>query len=757
MPFAFGVDEPVMVQACGTRHIVRAGLDPAGQLRQNHHKEPIEETEPGTIIRLALPNDAFHWVDVGRWVKAFALFNPHAEIHFSENGKSSKHGNHSASKTSISYHPTVNFLNGWRKFLPTDNTSPWWYDENALARLIFAHIAHARHHDGPDIHLRDFVRQFRGLTNRSQAKLVCDRFPEINRLSDFEDLEGRIGDLLSAMKEVVQTQPRPALLGFIGKDHFERCFTQWGRRCLRLWYRRVEQTHEGLPYFVEVAVAETQESCGAVFTGVNFSPTFDDPLTGTELVCQKFRSFGFSGFLERAHALPNCDDDQPVTTAAALHIVCPHLSIQDKGKTRVDLPDAIVDCIGDMLWKVIKNLYREGERRRRDAAKQERADEERQRGNGERMALNQAVELVMAEAVNKATGNGTFPVSAHTLFYSVRPLVQQYNADRQLKSSYFEQDLLPAYQRKHGAIPGLYYEARGTLYEPHTGLTVALGTREVSDYRFPSWLYDKILYIEKQGLWPVFEQARLAERFDMAIVAGEGYATEACRVLFAHAEKGRRFKLAVLHDSDPYGYNIARTLRAETARMPGYKVEVVDIGLKLAQALEMGLQTETYTRKKALPGGLELTTLEQEYFVGRRSGELWIAQRVELNALDGPAMIEYAVQRLETAGFRTKVVPDNDSLPALARELYLAEAGKEIDTLLNDLLQREAMVQELATQLADKAKLGGARNWILQALKRDDRLSWRAALQERLRDMLERQTGLRDMVRQRAARYLAAT
>src|SRR5262249_17805348 len=209
----------------------------------------------------------------------------------------------------------------------------------------------------------------------------------------------------------------------------------------------------------------------------------------------------------------------------------------------------------------------------------------------------------------------------------------------QLQSSYFEQDLLPAYEREHGPIllpdgrPAIYREARGTLYEPHTGKAVALGTCDVEDYRFPSWLFDKILFIEKQGLWPVFQDARLAERYDMAIVAGEGYATEACRVLFRNADKDRDYQLFVLHDADPFGYNIARTLREETARMPGYRVGVIDIGLGLQDALDRGLETEEFTRQKALPAALQLSGLEAEYFTGRPAGpKSWIARRVELNA-----------------------------------------------------------------------------------------------------------------------------
>ena len=86
----------------------------------------------------------------------------------------------------------------------------------------------------------------------------------------------------------------------------------------------------------------------------------------------------------------------------------------------------------------------------------------------------------------------------------------------------------------------------------------------------------------------------------MAIISAEGYASEAARVLFAQADKEQHYQLFVLHDADPHGYNIARTLAEETARMPEHSVEIIDLGFKLEEALELGLLTETFTRKIAL-------------------------------------------------------------------------------------------------------------------------------------------------------------
>ena len=90
----------------------------------------------------------------------------------------------------------------------------------------------------------------------------------------------------------------------------------------------------------------------------------------------------------------------------------------------------------------------------------------------------------------------------------------------------------------------------------------------------------------------------------MAMVGSEGYATEAIRILFDKADKNTDYTLFVMHDADPYGYNIARTLQEETDRMPGYHIDIIDLGLNLQEALDMGLLTETFPRKQALAAKL---------------------------------------------------------------------------------------------------------------------------------------------------------
>ena len=509
----------------------------------------------------------------------------------------------------------------------------------------------------------------------------------------------------------------------------------------RSWYRKVSLELPDFPFSFEVALAETERP-GSFFSAINFSPTFEDPFASTPLSGPNFTAYGALGFLYQAHASPMPRWDEPgLHVAAAVHLVCPSPTFLDRGKTRLKLPPGAAQRIAETLWGAGKELYREGERRRKNAARQERADRQRQVDHHETWSLKDAVFQVLLEALQRATGDDLYPVSSRTLFYQVRPLVQGHTS-RELDYTYFSQQLLTEYQQAYGKIDRLYYDPRGVLYEPHSGRTVQLGTREVESYRFPHWLYNKIIYVEKRGLWPILQEARLAERYDMAVVAAEGYSTEACRMLFQDADHRQGFQLFVLHDSDIDGYNIARTLREETRRMPGYQVEVIDLGLRLEDALHLGLATEEANRKKALPEGLELNEVEQRYFQGRQSGKnSWVYQRIELNAMSAPQLVEYVETQLRRAGASGKVIPSDDQLPELAAERYRSAVSQWVDEKVARLLSLDSIKAQVADGLASRVELAQARRWVEEGFERDSALSWREAVDRGLEGLLQSHAG----------------
>ncbi len=638
----------------------------------------------------------------------------------------------------------------FKKVVPTDPIPAHWYDVEALEQLIGAHNAQAR--DGAkDLPLGEFVRNnFRGLASTRKAKEVARHLPWISRLSDFEKHPRRAVEVLLYQMQRLSTPPSHAILGAVGPEHFEEYFEEcYGVE--RFWYKHAKGEMHGLPYRFEVAVAQTLLP-GDLFTAVNYSPTFDDPFAGVYFKLAGEHERGLENYLLSAHASPThfspapgieSADESP--TAVAVHLVTPAPRYLDLGKSGVELSRNARTEIERALWHVVKDLHKEGERRRRSASRA--LKRERKAARADEMDLKAAVFEVLPAAVEHTTGGGRLPVGVRRIFYAVRDLIKGHTSKRLDSDSaynYFSQTLVPLYQEEHGVIEGLYYDPRGRLYEPHGGEAVDLGTREVEGYTFPKYVFDKILFAEKRGQKPLLDAAKIAERYDMAIITGEGFATTAAKRLLENASKDEDYQLFVLHDADPSGYNIARTLREETRRMPGYKVEVVDLGLTVDQALEMGLEPEEFVRQNRLPAGL-LETLEEgtpahEFFTGtettiQKDGKpktVWRCRRVELDKMTAPQAIRHLQEALGRAGVRPKVIPPEGELPELAEGIYREEHARWVEEALHELVALPQIQRALSDKFKDRFGLEGSRKRITEEFDRDATLSWRGALKRSL-------------------------
>src|SRR5262249_17485084 len=114
------------------------------------------------------------------------------------------------------------------------------------------------------------------------------------------------------------------------------------------------------------------------------------------------------------------------------------------------------------------------------------------------------------------------------------------------RSSDFTQRLLPDFMNENPQRTkdwDVVYDARGRLTEPHTGIVINLGTREVREYiaawmdeapalctapflistsyltKGPAHRYRFALFVEKEGFAPLIAKANLASRFDIAIMS----------------------------------------------------------------------------------------------------------------------------------------------------------------------------------------------------------------------------------------------
>src|SRR5215203_3601721 len=298
----------------------------------------------------------------------------------------------------------------------------------------------------------------------------------------------------------------------------------------------------------------------------------------------------------------------------------------------------------------------------------------------------------------------------------------EWEMGKSLGYSYFSQGLLTEYQEE-GLIAGLWRDSRGNLHEPHPGNSVALGTPEIANYEFPEYTFDKILYVEKEGELPKLRAATLGERYDMAICSGKGQPT-------------------------------ARVMAEETRRMPDYFVDVVDIGLTVEDAVEMGLASEPFRRKKDITWELRmrLSGVAKEYLYQRNGyGGGISGYRFELNAiLPDIRRVEYIERKLEENGVRGKVIPPDEALAERREAMYRAKVDGWVDEVIAEMLDADELKNKKVEEFQERFGLDAAREWIEKGFEHDRTQSWRDALKTKLEKLYkdEHSGDLRDSVRE---------
>jgi DNA topoisomerase VI subunit B len=216
----------------------------------------------------------------------------------------------------------------WKKWRPSDPTSPHWYKPEHFARLVSAYLSHG---EGGQRTVRELVSEFRGLATSAKQKAVLDatglhRVPlqalvhsDGTRLTD-----ELVVKLLDAMKR--ESKPvKPALLGLVGRDHLAAKFEQLGCEMESFQYERSVGEKNGLPWVVETAFAWCPNAKQRrIITGINWSPCITNP----------FRELGSWGTsLDTLLAQQRANAAEPVVLF--LHLVCPRVVFADRGKSTI--------------------------------------------------------------------------------------------------------------------------------------------------------------------------------------------------------------------------------------------------------------------------------------------------------------------------------------------------------------------------------------------------------------------------------------
>jgi len=361
-----------------------------------------------------------------------------------------------------------------------------------------------------------------------------------------------------------------------------------------------------------------------------------------------------------------------------------------------------------------------------------------------RLSQKEVAYAYMPTAYLKASAQGTLPAHARQIMYAARGYIQSKTGET-LSDEYFTQNLLPSYLIDYPEKTrdwDVVFDARGHLVEPHTGRKVALGTLPVRQYVRgldaprgrtvssglyptigPKHRYRAVLFVEKEGFMPLFEKTDLANRYDIAIMSTKGVSTTAARELIDQVCGRQKVPLLILRDFDKAGFTIAGTLQRATWRFSfRYAAQVTDLGLRLADVEQYGLDAEAVSYGKTNPKfnlrDNGATPAEIEFLAGRSDGYHHYGQRVELNAFASDQLMKWIESKLEENKI-DKLIPEQAVLEAH----YRHECERQFIEM-----EIARIRQENAEQFATLEIPPGLSDLILHEFEQDNTQSWDEAV-----------------------------
>lgn len=321
MPFVLdGSQGRVDISAHGQRHEIAFTVDHIRQQPVIRHTTHEENVRNGTAIKVWWSNSACLKLTGAKHrflqlADDYTWLNPHLTLTLDW----------------FDHRTTIRATDlTWRKWLPSEPTSPHWYSLDDLERLVSAYVAYDQDR-GSDRSVRQLVKEFRGLTGTAKQKAVLEATglarTNLSELANGHGLEHEVlARLLTAAK--THSKPvKPAALGIIGHAHIRTRMEQVGCEMASFQYRKVaELDGDGLPTVVETAFAWRGDQCAEprrLITGINWSPGIGNP----------FRTLGsaygdgLAAMLEKRFA----GRDEPIVFL--LHVAHPRVRYTDRGKS----------------------------------------------------------------------------------------------------------------------------------------------------------------------------------------------------------------------------------------------------------------------------------------------------------------------------------------------------------------------------------------------------------------------------------------
>jgi hypothetical protein len=529
-------------------------------------------------------------------------------------------------------------------------SSPYWYDVPQFQELLYA---------SGSTPVRELIANLDGCTGANAGMIVAAA--KLNRAVCKNVTTNQATSLLLAARAFARSV-KAERLGAVGPDVFPDY--AYARSSGIAGFGSVALQAE-VPFVVETwANNNREDSDTCLIAFINRTPVTGDIHAARNK--RKINAFGCG----LSHTIAQAPHEAHFDIV--VNIISPYVPITSDGK-EPDL-EPFLDVIMVVVQKAVRKAHRPNA------------------GNG---SPQKSIVLDNLDAaIATVSGDRKFRFNERQVLYIIRKIVRD-EIGETLTTANFK-SIITDYEAECGEIPLMYREPRGSIYHPHRGETITLGTLMVEDYERPPWLYNKIVYIEKEGFAEALKEVQWAERHDCMPMSSKGFSTRAARDLIDKlAEHDEPVDVFCVHDADAHGTTIYETFQEATKARGARKIKIINLGLEPWEALEMGLEVEEIEPGKKRRPVADYVRRRTDRAPDGSEWEEWLqTHRIELNAMTTPQFIAWLDGKLADYD---KLIPPQEVLEAELEE----ELEKSARAVITERILREANVEgQVAEALA---------------------------------------------------------
>jgi len=528
-------------------------------------------------------------------------------------------------------------------------SSPWWYDLSQFQELLSA---------SGDRPVRELIANLDACTGAKAGEIVAAA--GLSRAVCKKVTHDQAAMLLKAARDNARPV-KPERLGAVGPGAYADAAYAMSSGVAALG--SIAPLAE-VPFVVEMWAGKSERPRTTLIVCINRTP-----MTGTIDVARDKRDIDAFGC-----GLTHTIAQAPVGSqfSIVMNLITPYMPITSDGKEPNLLP--FLDVISNTAGKVVRKAYRPT--------------------SGDRASQKDIVLENLDAVIADVSGDGQFRFGQRQLLYGLRPIIRDETGETLQLGNFTA--IITEYEAEHGEIPLMYREPRGSIYHPHRGEIITLGTLMVEEYERPPWTFNKLVYIEKEGFSEALKDVRWAEHHDCALLSSKGFSTRAARDLVDKlAEHDEAVEVFCVHDADGPGTMIYQTFQEATKARGARKIKIINLGLEPWEAVAMGLEVEDVEdgkRRKAVA----------DYVLGRddvapdgSSWDDWLqTHRIELNAMTTPQFIEWLDGKMAA---HHKLVPPPEVLESQLRE----RIENQVREAITERVLREANIDaQIAAALA---------------------------------------------------------